>query len=395
VARIYAEAAEAPDDDGRKALAKHALKCEAANRLAAMLTLAESEPGIHVLPAQLDADPWLINVLNGTFDLRSGELREHDRRHLLTKVAPVFYEPSATCPTWDAFLTRIMGGNADLISFLQRIAGYSLTGDVSEQVLFLLYGTGANGKSTFLETLRAMIGEEYALQIRPEALMIRNGETVPNDIARLKGARLVSARETEEGKRMAEALVKELTGGDTITARFLRQEYFDFKPEFKLWLAANHKPVIRGTDYAVWRRIKLIPFTVTIPPEEQDKALGRKLLGELEGIFAWAVRGCQDWQRNGLQVPAAVEAATTAYKAESDTLAAFLAERIIQGPNLETQAKNLYEAYKTWCDDNGEKPMTGTMFGRRLTERGFDKYIDGARHTFYIGVALAENGKRE
>jgi len=240
-----------------------------------------------------------------------------------------------------------------------------------------------------------MIGEEYALQLRPEALMIRKGETVPNDIARLKGARLVSARETEEGKRMAEALVKELTGGDTITARFLRQEYFDFRPEFKLFLAANHKPVIRGTDYAVWRRIKLIPFTVTIPPEEQDKALGRKLLGELDGIFAWAVRGCLAWQRDGLQVPAAVEAATSAYKAESDTLAAFLAECTTQDGNAETQASKLYAAYKSWCEDNGEMAITGTMFGRRLGERGYDKYTDRARHTFYMGLALLASGERE
>jgi len=395
IAGMYAAAAAAPDDETRKALARHALKCESANRITSMLALAESEPSIPVLPGQLDADPWLINVLNGTLDLRAFELRPHDRSNLLTKLAPVIYDPSATCPTWEAFLQRVMGGDADLIGFLQRIAGYSLTGDTSEQVLFLLYGSGANGKSTFLETLRAMIGEEYALQLRPEALMIRKGETVPNDIARLKGARLVSARETEEGKRMAEALVKELTGGDTITARFLRQEYFDFRPEFKLFLAANHKPVIRGTDYAVWRRIKLIPFTVTIPPEEQDKALGRKLLGELDGIFAWAVRGCLAWQRDGLQVPAAVEAATSAYKAESDTLAAFLAECTTQDGNAETQASKLYAAYKSWCEDNGEMAITGTMFGRRLGERGYDKYTDRARHTFYMGLALLASAGRE
>lgn len=386
---MYAEAADLPDDDGKN-LAKHAIKCESAQRIAAMLTMAQSEEGIPVRPRDMDGDPWRLNVANGTLDLRSGELRPHDRRDLLTKLAPVMYDPAAQCPTWEAFLLRVMGNDAELIGFLQRVAGYALTGDTSEQVLFLLHGTGANGKSTFLETLRALAGEEYALQIRPEALMIRNGETVPNDIARLKGARLVSARETEEGKRMAEALVKELTGGDTITARFLRQEYFDFRPEFKLFLAANHKPVIRGTDYAVWRRIKLIPFTVTIPPEEQDKALGRKLLAELPGILAWAVRGCLAWQRDGLKVPPAVEAATTAYKLESDTLAAFLAECTTQDPQGETQASLLYAAYKTWCDDNSEKPMTGTLFGRRLGERGIDKYTDRARHTFYLGLTLEE-----
>jgi putative DNA primase/helicase len=197
----------------------------------------------------------------------------------------------------------------------------------------------------------------------------------------------VSAQEVEEGKRLAESLVKSLTGGDTVTARFLYQKEFSFKPEFKLIVAANHKPVIRGTDYAMWRRIRLVPFTVTIPEAEQDKQLGRKLQAELSGILTWAVRGCLDWQRDGLGMPAAVKAATDSYRAESDILAAFIAECTTQTPNAETQAGQLYEAYKTWAESNGEHAMTGQKFGRRMTERGFDKYRRGSL-TYYMGVGL-------
>lgn len=386
---LFTEAATA-DDDTAKALAKHALRSQALQRINGMVTLAQSEPGIPVRPGELDLDPWLLNVQNGVLDLRSGVLRAHDRANLLTKMAPVAYDPSATCPTWEAFLTRVMGGDAELIHFLQRAIGYSLTGDTSEQAIFIFFGTGANGKSTFLETIRGLLGDDYARQVRTETLMDGQRGTGPTeDLARLKGARFVSARETEEGKRLAEALIKELSGGDTLTARFLYSESFEYKPAFKLFLGANHKPVIRGTDYAIWRRIRLVPFAVTIPPEEQDKQLPQKLQAELPGILAWAVRGCRDWQQSGLGAPAAVTEATTAYRAESDVLSAFLAECTVADPKGEVQAKLLFEAYKTWAEDNGEKPMTAQMFGRRLTERGLDKYKDRKNFTFYMGLSLA------
>jgi len=393
VRAMYAEAAGTADEETRKALGKHALKCEAIGRITAMLDLANSEPSIPVLPDRLDMDPWALNVLNGTVDLRTGQLREHRRQDLVTKLAPVVYDPDAACPTWERFLLEVMNGDQDLIGFLQRAIGYTLTGDTSEQVLFILHGKGANGKSTLLETLRAMLGDEYTIQIRPETLMIRQGDAIPNDVARLKGARLVNARETEEGKRLAEGLVKEMTGGDTITARFLRQEFFDFRPEFKLFLAANHKPTIRGTDLAIWRRIRLIPFAVTFPEDKQDKQLAKKLQAELPGILAWAVRGCQEWQNRGLGIAAAVKQATEAYRSESDILAAFLDECTFIDDNSETQAKPLYDAYKTWCDEGGEKWEKQTMFGRRLKER-LDWRIDKrTKVTFYLGIRLAEPEK--
>lgn len=284
-----------------------------------MVTLAESEPGIPVLPGELDRDPWLLNVKNGTVDLRTGELRPHKRDDLITKIVPVEYDSEASCPTWLAFLNRIMDGNERLIAFLQRAAGYSLTASTQEQCFFLLYGTGANGKSVFLTTLLAVMGD-YGIQAAPDLLLAKSGESHPTEVADLFGARLVVATETEAGRRLAENLVKQHTSGDRLKARFMRQDFFEFEATFKIWLATNNKPIVKGTDYAIWRRIKLIPFTVTIPPEERDKSLPAKLRQELHGILAWAVQICLEWQKYGLNEPQEVTAATCAYRDEQDIL---------------------------------------------------------------------------
>jgi putative DNA primase/helicase len=370
-------------------LASWAKASQARGKLEAAVKLAESERAVSAEADQFDADPWLLNCANGVLDLRTGTLRPHDRDDLLTALAPVAYDPDAKCPTWDAFLTRIMGGSSDLIGFLQRIVGYALTGSVREQAIFFLYGSGANGKSTFLKTILAMLGRDYAKQAAPDVL-IESRDRHPTELADLAGVRFVASIEVSEGKRLAEALVKQLTGGDPVKARLMRQDFFQFDPQFKIFLAANHKPVIRGTDFAIWRRIKLIPFTVTIPEDDQDKALGDKLLAELPGVLAWAVRGCLDWQAGGLREPAAVSAATAAYRAESDLLGAFLAECCEEDdPKAEVQAGPLYKAYVDWAEKNGEKPVTGTMFGRRMTERGIDKYKDRKHRVNYIGIRLA------
>jgi putative DNA primase/helicase len=377
VQAIYAEAAEANDQDASQALAKHALKSQAEARIRAMITLAESEPTIPVRPDELDAHPWLLAVSNGTLDLRNGWLRPHERADLITRLAPVAYEPEAACPIWLAFLERIMDGDADLIGFLQRAVGYALTGNTGERALFLLHGSGANGKSTFLETLRVILGD-YAMRTPTETLLARHEGAIPNDVARLKGARFVAASEAEEGKRLAESLVKALTGGDTISARFMRGEWFDFQPEFKLWLATNHKPIIRGTDKGIWDRIRLIPFLVRIPDDEQDKALSAKLWGELPGILAWAVRGCLSWQQFGLDSPAAVMHATSEYRAEMDTLGHFLDNVCTQDNDARVPAQALYSAYKTWAEGAGERPISQRAFSTRLTERGFVHRRSGA-----------------
>jgi putative DNA primase/helicase len=379
------------DDAERKArlaaltkLLKHSLDWENAKRIAACQELMKSELGIPVVPAELDADPFLLNVLNGTLDLRTGRLREHRREDLITKLAPVTYDSNARCPQWDKCLDRIMAGNTDLIGYLQRVIGYCLTGDVSEQCLWFLYGSGQNGKSTFLATLLALLGD-YGCQAVSELLMVRKNEQHPTERADLFGKRFVATIETEEGKRLAESLMKQLTGGDKIRARRLYQDHFEFKPTHKLFLAANHKPTITGTDFAVWRRIKLVPFTVTIPEEEKDKALPQKLEAELPGILAWAVRGCLDWQQHGLGEPDEVRQATAEYQAEQDTLARFLTEGCFLHAEARVKASTLFEVYQNW---SGDKVMTQCAFGKRLREKGYvDKRGTGGAY-FWHGIGL-------
>ncbi len=388
VRSIYAEAAATGDDDVRRAIAKHALRSEGEARVRAAISLAESEPGIPAAPDQFDQHRWLLNCRNGTLNLRTGELRAHERDDLLTRLAPVAYEPGAGCPTFLAFLDRIMAGNEGLIRFLQRAIGYSLTADTSERVLMILHGEGRNGKSTLLEVIRGILGD-YAVRTPTETLLAKRDNTIPNDIAKLKGARFVSASESDEGRRLDEAKIKDLTGGDTVSARFMRGEWFDFLPEFKLWLGTNHKPIIRGTDRAIWDRIRLVPFAVRIPDEEQDKQLRVKLLAEAPGILAWAIRGCLDWQRDGLGEPQEVRNATAGYRAEMDVLGAFLEDCCVVNPKAHCAAKDLYAAYQQWCDETGEKAMTQKAVGLRLAERGFDSAQMGkARTRTWLGVGL-------
>jgi len=372
VRQIFSEAAQLEDQEERKKLATHAFKSESHSRVQAMIRMAESEENSTVTPDQLDNHPWLLNCPNGVVDLRTGELLPHQREFLMTKIVSVDYTPDAPAPRWESFLYRIMHERQDLVDFLQRAVGYGLTGETIEQILFLLYGIGANGKTTFLETLRALLGE-YAHHTDFSTFVVKNNDPVRNDLARLVGTRLVTAIESEEGRRFSEVVVKQLTGGDTLTARFLYREFFEFKPTFKLFLATNHKPVIKGTDHAIWRRIRLVPFTVTIPDEEQDKALNDKLREELPGILAWAVRGCLAWQKQGLGAPEEVLNATQDYKNEMDTLGSFLEECCVQEAYAHVTSKALYQAYEQWCEANGEDPMSQRALGLRLQERGFVK----------------------
>ena len=391
VRRIYAEAGFAQDKAKRKALGEWAAKCESAFRIRNLIELAWSEPMIAVTADQFDRHPYLLNVANGTIDLRTGELREHRRQDFLTKFIPHRYDAQATCDGWLKFLGRIFAGNERLISFLQRAAGYSLTGDCGERVLFLMYGTGANGKTVFLEVMRAVLGD-YAMRTPAQTLMMKRGDSIPNDVARLRGARFVTASETDDNRRFAEALIKDLTGDDTIPARFFRAEWFEFVPEFKLWLATNHKPVIRGTDDAIWDRIPLIPFTVTIPRDERDKDLKGKLRAEAEGILAWLVDGCQAWRKRGLDFPLEVTAATAEYRAEMDVVGTFIDEHCIVAEQAICGASQLYEAFTKWSEQAGEHPITQRAFGLALRERGFDKTkrLPGTGRKAWSGIALLE-----
>jgi putative DNA primase/helicase len=366
---IYAEAADIPDRERRERLAKWAVTSEADKHLKAMVSQARSQPGIPVRPEELDRDLWLLNVLNGTLDLRTGELRPHRREALMTKLIPVTYDPRATCRQWGQFLHRIMDKKTALIDYLQRAVGYSLTGSVQEQCFFFCYGTGQNGKSTFLEILLTLVGP-YGMQAVRELLMVRRHEAHPTERADLYQKRLVATVEIDAGGRLSEALVKLLTGGERVRARRMREDFWEFDPTHKFWLAANHKPVIRGTDDAIWRRPRLIPFTVKIPEAERDPTLAEKLKGELPGILRWAVEGCLAWQQGGLQDPPDVMAAGQAYRAEMDLLGQFLSEccTVLPGrPELRTQSAVLYKAYSNYAGDD----LTQTMFTLRLKERGF------------------------
>jgi len=388
IRRLYMAALDY-EPEIREKIAKHALQSEKAPRIRALLEMARSEPGIPVLPEQLDRDPWLLNVLNGTLNLRTGELRKHRKQDLITKLAPVEFDPEATAPLWEAFLERVIP-DPEVREFLQRAVGYSLTGDTSEQCLLLLYGTGQNGKSTFLETVRSLLGD-YAQHTDFETFLAQRHKEIRNDIARLAGARFVTALEVEAGKKLAESLIKLLTGGDTVTARFLYSEFFEFKPTFKLFLACNHKPVIRGTDLAIWRRIRLVPFTVTIPEEEQDPHLADKLKQELPGILNWALEGCLAWQRDGLRPPTQVLEATKSYREEMDILGEFLAVCCKESVGARISSTLLYQEYLSWCERENEHPISRKTFMMRLRERGFDVVRSHGRR-FFVGLTLRQEG---
>lgn len=412
VRSIHKEAQETQDDaDRRKAAFAWAIKSESRSRVLAMIDgaraeLAPDREPIQRTAADFDADPWLLNVANGVLDLRTAVLGPHDRALRCRKIVNIAYDPEAECPRWMAFLHRVLGGHEELVTYLQMAVGYSLTGRADEQCLFFLHGHGANGKSTFLETLRALLGE-YAAQADFNTLVERRGDGPRNDIARLERTRLVTASELGEGKRLNEELVKSLTGGETVTARFLNREFFEFKPEFKLWLAANHKPTIRGTDDGIWRRVRLIPFEVQIPERERipERQMRAALDAELSGILAWAVGGALLWQQRGLWPPPQVAQATAAYRAESDVLGAWLEECAIIStdeighvPPADVQVKApaslLYQNYRRWAETNGEFVLTQSMFGRRLAERGLPDAKLGTgnnRAKWRLGIRLSEN----
>lgn len=385
VADIYQEASAAHDATTRKNLAAHASRSEAEGKLKAMVSVAASL--VPVTPHELDADPFRFNVLNGTLDLIAGRLRPHDPADKITKRSPVVYDAEATAPTWTAFLNRIMVGDVNLIRFLQSFAGYCMTSQTGEQCLVLAYGTGSNGKSTFIETLKACFGD-YAATADFSTFAIQGGDRIRNDLARLHGPRLVTAIEAGDGIRFDEATIKRLTGGDTITARFLHAEYFEFKPAFKLFLAANHKPRIKGTDHAIWRRIRLVPFTVTIPDAEQDKELSAKLLREAPGILRWTFEGCMAYRFHGLGMPDEVKRATASYREEEDPLSDFVDECCATGPLMTASARELYRVYTRWAEDAGDRPTGRKKFGERLAERGFRSGRDNKGQRIWEGISL-------
>ena len=386
----YKEASEMLDDRTRQNLIKEALKCESQRAIRAMIELANS--AMSAVPDEFDQNPYIFNLENRTLDLNTLEFREHRPEDMLTKIANVNYNPEAGCPKWLAFLDKIFEGNEDLINYLQASLGYSLTGDIGEQCLFILYGpTGWNGKSTFISTIQEILGD-YAISTPFETFLTRRGEHIPNDIARMRGARFVTAIEPGEGKRFNEELLKRLTGRDKVTARFLRQEYFDFYPECKIWLATNHKPTVREFSPSFWGRIRLIPFKLTIPEEERILHYEETLLEEKEGIFNWILEGYKKWKEKKLITPDEIKEATAEYKSSMDVVAEFIEGCCVENHREKITTKEIYKAYKNWCEVSGEDPVNKKSFGRRLSERGYKSIKIGSpkQERGWLGIALKD-----
>lgn len=382
-AKLYLQADEESGGDMAKAFEKHIKSSRSNKSKKAMLN--EIEHHLPILPIQMDRYKMALNTPSGIINLKNGDVKAHNPEYYFTKITSVDCAEAADCPRWLAFLNDIFAGDKDLIRYIQKAVGYSLTGSTAEQCAFFLYGTGRNGKSTFIDVIRDVFGD-YAANIQPETIMVKSSQSnaINSDIARLKGARLVTSVEPNEGVRLNEGLLKQLTGDDTVTARKLYSEEFEFKPEFKLWMATNHKPIIRGTDTGIWRRIHMIPFDVQIPEDKVDKNLTHKLKAEMTGIFKWCIDGCLMWQREGLQMPAAVLKSVREYRREMDVISAFIEDKCtLEGT---VQASTLYAAYVSWADSNNEYCMSNTKFSTELAKR-FEK-IKGRNYNYFTGISI-------
>lgn len=384
-AKLYLQADEESGGDMAKAFEKHMKSSRSNKSKKAMLN--EIEHHLPILPIQMDRYKMALNTPSGIINLKNGDVKAHNPEYYFTKITSVDCAEAADCPRWLAFLDDIFAGDKDLIRYIQKAVGYSLTGSTAEQCAFFLYGTGRNGKSTFIDVIRDVFGD-YAANIQPETIMVKSSQSnaINSDIARLKGARLVTSVEPNEGVRLNEGLLKQLTGDDTVTARKLYSEEFEFKPEFKLWMATNHKPIIRGTDTGIWRRIHMIPFNVQIPEDKVDKNLTHKLKAEMTAIFKWCIDGCLMWQREGLQMPAAVLKSVREYRREMDVISAFIEDKCtLEGT---VQASMLYAAYVSWADSNNEYCMSNTKFSTELAKR-FEK-VRGKNYNFFNGISLSK-----
>lgn len=356
--------------------------------VAAVERMARSDRRLVANPEQWDADQWLLNTPDGIIDLRTGISRKHDDFGLdyLTKMTNVAPDEGCSIKVWEAFLDRVTAGDAELQSYLQRVCGYSLTGDTREHALFFLYGTGGNGKSKVIEVLIGCMGE-FHRTAPVETFTASNSDRHPTELAGLRGARLVTATETEKGRRWAESKVKMLTGGDMVSARFMRGDFFDYLPQFKLMISGNHKPGLRSVDEAIRRRFHLIPFTVTIPPTERDPHLGDKLKREWPGILAWVIRGCVAWQEKGLAPPPAVTSATEAYFASQDATATWLEECTDSVPSAWTSRAQLFGSWQKWASDAGAHVGTRSEFFDALESRGIEERNRNTGRGF-VGIAL-------
>lgn len=391
IERITAKVLRSLSKSEDEAEAKWSRMCERRNiRMNSIKDLMPLVPGERT---DFDKHKYLLNVENGIVDLKTGKLLQHDRELGLTKITNIAFDENAKCPEWLKFLDQIFLGDQALVEYMQRLIGYSLTGDISEQIMMFLVGGGSNGKSTFINTIKDLMGD-YGKQAKSDTFIKKKETGANNDIARLVGSRFVSAIESEEGEKLADSFVKQITGGEPVLARFLRQEFFEFIPEFKVFFTTNHKPIIGGLDEGIWRRVKLIPFNLSLPAHKRDKRLPEKLSLEMPGILNWAIEGCMKWQRDGLKEPKVVAEATGKYKDDMDILAPFLDEICYvderENESIMIEAKELYNTYERWCFNSGERSLGNRSFYRMLETKGFGKTKGTGNKTFLTGITLNE-----
>ena len=389
---LQREAAERADRNEADRLWQHGRYTLSEPGLRRMISLAEKDSRVRVSPETFDSNPYLLNVLNGTVDIRTGELSNHDRADLITKLAPVSYDWDASASRWDAFVRRVLP-NKDIRRYVQKATGQALTGKVEQQAFYVNHGFGENGKSTFFDTIISMMGE-YAGTIDIDVLMARkqNGNASP-ELAALKGKRLIVSSENEQGQRLKEGLVKRLTGDKTITARELYKGVMTFERQFKLFMHVNHRPEIMGTDHAMWRRVRLISWEVRITKEEKDVHLLDKLEKELPGILNWALEGYQMYVQEGLEPPEEVRKATAQYRDDMDKLTQFLKDECVTGDErYYVKKQNLYSVYKQWCADNGVYSESLRKFSEKLAEKGYDpnirQVVAGKQERVWRGIGL-------
>lgn len=353
--------------------------------------MKECEHLLPVINETFDNDFNLFNVQNGFVDLKAGELRDHEKKNHFTKISNVEYTDKADCPKWDEFLNDIFLGNQELVRYIQRAVGYSLSGHTSEQVLFVLYGNGRNGKSVFLDIINEIFGN-YSTNIQPQAIMAsKNQSDASPEIAKLDGARLVTTTEPNEGERFDEGLLKQLTGGDRVSARKLYENEFEFTPQFKLWMATNHKPYVRGRDEGIWRRFVIIPFDKQIPLHEIDRDLTKKLKLELPAIMRWCVDGFLEWQRIGLSEPKIIKEQRDEYRTEMDSISAFIEECCETDYKFKIAASELFNAYDSWAKRNNQHKMTNVKFATEMLKKFERTTIKGKR--YYRGLKVAEDSQ--
>lgn len=372
------------DDDSRAKQAKWALSSESSSKITACLGIAKSEPNIAVDNTVWDQNQMLLQVKNGTIDLQTGQLQQSKRENFISLSADVSYDEKAECPRWQRFLAEVFDNNQALVEYIQRAVGYSLTGNINEHCFFLCYGTGRNGKGTLLNIIGSLL-KDYATSTAFSTFELNKYQQNTNDLAALRGVRFVSAQETQEARKLNEARVKSVTGGDPITCRYLYSEFFTYVPNFKVWLSVNHKPTIRDTSIGMWSRVRLIPFNVNFWGRE-DKQLAQTLEEEKAGILNWSIEGCLKWQKSGLSEPEIVLSETQEYRKESDPIGQFLDEKAIIDTDAETKASDLYAIYEEWAKANGEYCYTSTTFGRKMIEKGFEKEKRG--YVYYRGVGI-------